>query len=169
MRQVRAATERVQRQIDRLLAPAVMLVVLLPAAACSGGTTSAIANAPQPQAIEDYDDLVSLMYNRNLDFVELGEVQIPCLSVNPKAVLVGGTVEIWEYEDIETATAAIGRINPTRFEAVLIDVEPYLHYYKGKKLVVRYLGDVPEVIAALESAFGPQFAGDYTGTTCYSP
>ena len=108
-----------------LLALNTISVVFLLAAACSSGTPSATSTVLQPQEIEDYDALVSLMYDRDLHLVEMGEIQMPCLLVNPKALFAnGGTVEIYEYEDTKTATDAISGINPTRFEAVLVEVEP---------------------------------------------
>ena len=144
-------------------------VALLTVACSEGtGTVTATATAPTPEAVEDYEGLVSFMRSRMLDVVEVGEAEIPCLLVNPKVVLAnGGTVEIYEYENAETVGIAVRGILPNRFETADVEVEPYFHYYRGNKLVVRYIGDDAEVIAVLESALGPQFAGDSARINCY--
>ena len=133
--------------------------MLLVACTRSEPTLFPTPTATRTPLVESYDDLVSLMRDSNLELTEIGGVQMPCLLVNPMAVLVHGTVEM--------ANIAIGGISPNRFEDVLKDFESYLHYFKRNKLVVRYIGDELEVSAALESALGPQFADDTARINCY--
>ena len=126
-------------------------------------------NAPEV----DYDSLLNRLRNDGAEVTEIGEILQTCFLANPKVALVNdGSLEIYEYADTLFAESAFGKITPGTFEAQLntakttTATELYLHFYKGDRLLVRYMGNDPLVLAALESALGPQFADDVSGIKC---
>ena len=80
---------------------------------CGGGEAS---GAPIPAP--DYQKILSHLQDWDLKLAEIGEVRMPCHSVNPRVLLVGGgTLEVYEYGDQSTAAVAIGRISPGYYAA----------------------------------------------------
>ena len=72
----------------------------------------------EPIPAPDYQKILSRLQDWDLKPSELGEVRMPCYSVNPRVLLVGrGTLEAYKYADHSTAAVAIGRISPGYYAA----------------------------------------------------
>ena len=116
-----------------------------------------------------YASLVEAFRDSGLDPAEVGELQEPCFLSPPRAVLVGGgTLEVFEYDDAESADTAGRRISPAYFEsqAAAAPNLPSTTFYRREIILVMYLGRDARVQAILESALGPPFAGNAVAVRC---
>lgn len=131
---------------------------------CGGGS--------EPIQAPDYKKIVSRLQDWDLKLAEIGELRVPCYSVNPKTLLVGGgTLQVYEYPDRPSANVAIGRITPVYFaaqvaEAGLTEKASSIHFYREDRLLVIYRGTNARVVEVLDGALGPAFADGASGTGC---
>jgi hypothetical protein len=90
------------------------------------------------------------------------DVDQPFLAVKGKMIQVrGGDVQVFQYRDTTATDAQAALISPdgaTVGTTKLQWVGPP-HFYKHGKLLVLYVGDNAQVLQALESVLGRQFAG----------
>ena len=125
-----------------------------------------------PISAPNYEKIVSRLQDWDLKLTEIGEVQMPCFSVNPRALLVGGgSLEAYEYPDQSSAAVAIARVSPGYHAAQLAatgltEEASSPHYYRGDRLLVIYRGTDARVIEALDGALGPEFADGASGISC---
>ena len=116
-----------------------------------GGREASGEPIPSP----DYQKILSRLQDWDLKLAEIGEVRVPCYSVNPRVLLVGGgTLQVHEYRDQPSAAVAIGRISPSYYEAWvaatgLIEEASSPHFYRGDRLLVIYRGTDARVVEAL--------------------
>ena len=151
-----------------------LMVGALAAAICAlllGGCGGREASG-EPIPAPDYKKIVSRLQDWGLKLAEIGELRVPCYSVDPKTLLVGsGTLQVYEYPDLPSATVAIGRILPVYFAAQvaatgLTEEASSLHFYRGDRLLVIYRGTDARVVEVLDGALGPAFADGASGTGC---
>lgn len=90
------------------------------------------------------------------------DVDQPFLAVKGKMIRVrGGDVQVFQYRDTAATDAQAALISPdgaTVGTTKLQWVGPP-HFYKQGNLLVLYVGDDAQVLQALESVLGRQFAG----------
>ena len=147
-----------------VLAAAISALLL---AACGGREASS-----EPIPAPDYRKILSRLQDWDLKPTEIGEVRMPCYSVNPRVLIVGGgTLEAYEYRDQSSAEVAIGRISPGYFAAQaeatgLTEEDSSLHLYRGDRLLVIYTGTDARVVEALDGALGPEFADGTAAINC---
>lgn len=97
---------------------------------------------------------------------------MPCFSVNPRGLLVGGgSLEAYEYRDQSSAAVGIARVSPGYHAAQLAAAgltkeATSPHYYRGDRLLVIYRGTNARVVEALDGALGPEFADGTSGISC---
>ena len=89
-------------------------------------------------------------------------VKHPFFSVGGRIMLVDGEpVQIMEYRDAAALEADAGHISPdgssTGTTMVTWIAPP--HFFRTDTAIVLYVGESPQVIEALTSVLGPQFAG----------
>ena len=117
-----------------------------------------------------YGGLVEALRDSGLNLAEVGKVKpMPCFIAPPKAAVVGGgTLEVYEYGDAESADTAASQISPAYFEARPAAEQnlPSTTFYRRKTILVKYLGSDAQVTAVLESALGTPFAGDSSAVRC---
>jgi hypothetical protein len=134
---------------------------------CGGGEASG-----EPIPAPDYQKILNRLQDWDLKLVEIGEVQMPCFSVNPRVLLVGGgTLEAYEYGNQAAAAVAIGRIWPGYYAAHiaaagLTKEASSPHFYRGDRLLVIYRGTDARVVEALDGALGPEFADGTSDMSC---
>lgn len=83
----------------------------------------------------------------------------------------GATVQVYEYPDEAAAQEAIAPIAPdgSGIGPALIDWMESPHFFSTGRIVVLYIGDDPDVYAALEAALGPQVAGTVISESSTEP
>ena len=147
-----------------VLATAVSALLI---SACGGREGSG-----EPILTPDYQKILGRLQDWDLELEEIGEVRMPCYSVNPSVLLVGGgTLEVYEYQDQSSAAVAIGRISPGSYaarvaETGLTEEASSPHFYRGDSLLVIYSGTDARVVEALEGALGPEFADGTAAINC---
>ena len=145
-------------------------VALLLVAACGGGDDGAlgpvVVGAP-----DSTGELAQLLRERGFAVEEVGEVSCPFFSGTAlELVADGDDVETLEYADPAALIADAMRIQPDgrKIETqvgdnlAVTDIafnEPP-HYFRSEHMIVLYVGSEPGLLATLEEAFGPQFAGE---------
>ena len=133
-----------------------------------GGREASGDLIPEP----DYQKVLKRLQDWDLKLAEIGEVRMPCYSVNPRVLFVGGgTLEAYEYQDQSSAAVAIGRIMPGYYAAQvaatgLEEETSSPHFYKGDRLLVIYKGTEARVVEALNGALGPEFADGASDISC---
>jgi hypothetical protein len=91
-----------------------------------------------------------------------GRVSQPFFSVRGRAIAVRGEqVQVFEYANAAAAEREAKLVDPSGSSVgtSMMSWTGPPHFYKGGRLVVLYVGGNQDVIRALESALGPQFAG----------
>ncbi len=91
-----------------------------------------------------------------------GRVEQPFFSVRGRTLTAGGEqVQVFEYAQAKTADAEARGVDP-KGSGVGTSMVSWIgppHFYKSGRVIVLYVGSDQNVIKALESALGPQFAG----------
>lgn len=156
-----------------ITSPAILIVAaaaMLLVAACGGSddgpSRAAVAGAP-----DSTSELAQLLRDRGFAVEEVGEVSDPFFSGTALELVANGdVVGTLEYTDPTELLAEAKRIQPggRKIETqvgdrvVVTDIafnEPP-HYFRSAHMIVMYVGSEPALLAALEEAFGPQFAGE---------
>lgn len=92
---------------------------------------------------------------------ETGEaVMQPFLQVPGQILHVNGEdVQVYEYANEAAAAADAAQISPDgSLTTIMIDWISIPHFYRFGNLIVLYVGTNSEILVALESILGPQFA-----------
>lgn len=130
----------------------VALVTIL-AAGCGPATGS---------EVNDYASLTAKLRAEGATVQEGGEVEQEFFSVKGRIMVVNGEdVQVFEYQNEATARAQVELVSSdgtTIGTTIVLWVAPP-HFYQRGRLVVLYVGENPEVLAALQAALGAQFAG----------
>lgn len=90
------------------------------------------------------------------------EVSQPFFSVPGKAIKVNGqSIQLFEYADGEAAEAeaALVSFEGSSVGTTMISWVSDPHFYRLDRIIVLYIGNEASVLALLEDALGPQFAG----------
>ena len=148
----------------------VAAAALLLVAACGGGDGGAL----RPEvggAPDSTSELAQLLRDRGLAVEEVGEVSCPFFSGTALELIADGdVVGTLEYVDPTELLAEAKRIQPggrkietqvgDRVAVTDIAFNEPPHYFRSEHMIVLYAGSEPALLAALEEAFGPQFAGE---------
>lgn len=110
------------------------------------------------------DQLVADLRSLGARVELLGEVEQPFFSVRGTLLSVndsGPRVQVFEYRSEQEAAAQAARVSPDGYQVGLTQVDWLAtpHFFRSGVLVVLYVGDAQEVISALATVLGPQFAG----------
>ena len=152
--------------------PIIGAALLILAASCGEASPEPTETQRESAGGSDYENLVTLLRDNKLDVTELGRVKTLCFIVEPAALIVdGGTIEVYEYSDTESAAVALAKISPNLVEPeglpeAMVEDFSYVHYYKAQRLLVRYLGTSPVLEELLESALGTEFANGNSSNRC---
>lgn len=134
------------------------LVVLAVGSAACGGLSA----SNRPQHATDYASVLDHLRAAGLSAEPGEEVEQPFLAVTGRMIQVrGGDVQVFSYSDPAAAAAQAARISAdgaTVGTANIHWIGPP-HFYRHGVILVVYVGDDAQVLRALESALGPQFAG----------
>ena len=134
---------------------------------CGGGEASS-----EPIPAPDYRKILSRLQDWDLKPVEIREVRMPCYSVYPRVLLIGGgNLQVYEYGDQPAAAVAIGRISPGYYAAQVAatgrtEEASSHHFFRGDRLLVKYVGTDARVVAVLDGALGPEFADGSSAISC---
>ena len=139
---------------------AALLGVSLLVAACGaqGGTDVVSHGGP----VSDYVSLVDALRAAGATVEPAGEVSQPFLSAAGQVIGVDGhDVQVFEYADEAAADDDAALISPdgSSVGTSLITWIATPHFFRKGRLLVLCVGDDGDLIAALENALGPQFAG----------
>ena len=111
---------------------------------------------------KDLKGLMSRLRAGGARVVRAGGVAQPFFSVRGRALTVNGEqVQVFEYAKAAAAEREARLVDPSGSSvgtSMMSWVGPP-HFYKSGRLIVLYVGGDQDVIKALESALGPQFAG----------
>lgn len=125
------------------------------------------SKAPQrPQARSsrsaDLDTFVRALRARGLKVESAGEVSQPFFTPAGRAFTVAGeNVQVFRYPSVRAAEAEAKQVNA---EGTSVGTSSAMwvgppHFYRKGRLIVLYLGENADVLKALTSVLGPQFAG----------
>ena len=112
--------------------------------------------------ITGYVSLVDNLRAAGVTAKPAGDVSQPFFSVKGQIITVNGEeVQVFEYEDTDAADAEAALVSPdgSSVGTTMVTWVAMPHFYKTGKLIVLYVSDNAEVVNALESTLGPQFAG----------
>jgi hypothetical protein len=94
--------------------------------------------------------------------VEMGEIlSQPFFSAPGQILLVNGQeVQLFTYEDTAVAEAEAAEVAPSgSIGTNMVSWIATPHFYRNQNIIALYVGDDEATLVALQSAFGPQFAG----------
>lgn len=130
-----------------------------------GGSGKQKAQKPQTRAgqqVKDIDALAEALKAQGLNVQGAGEVSQPFFSVEGRALSVGGeNVQVFRYATAEAAGKDAAQVSPDGSSvgtSMMTWVAPP-HFYRKDNLLVLYVGTNAEVLRALQSVMGAQFAG----------
>ena len=148
-----------------------LALTLLAFGACDD-ESSVSPREPTPTAIAvtEIESLVDKLRDAGMTVEIDSEAEEFFFSVNGTVLLVDtGTVTVFEYVDQASADADAAIISEDGTNVAVPANGSVLatslfwvstpHFYLKEKLIVLYVGDDAALIAALEAALGPQFAG----------
>jgi hypothetical protein len=156
------------------VAPIAGPTVLAPTAAVAAPTGA----VPVPTgAVQNTAALEQAMRDAGLNFVSEGDQQLEYF-VPPARIYAQGndTLEVHTYPDADAAAVAASLVSPDGQIIRRANGEPMAvawlgspHFYQSGPLLVVYVGTDPAILAALETALGPQFAGASGGQGVAAP
>ena len=138
---------------------ALLGVSLLVAAYGTQGGTDVVSHGGP---VSDYVSLVEALRAAGATVEPAGEVSQPFPSVEGQVIGVDGhDVQVFEYADEAAADDDAALISPDggSVSTSLITWIATPHFFRKGRLLVLYVGDDGDLVAALERALGPQFAG----------
>ena len=127
--------------------------------AFAGGEDSTVSHGGP---VEDYVSLIDSLRAAGAEVEPDGPMSQVFLSVAGQIIRVNGEdVQVYEYPDEATADADVAQIPPdgTSFRTVMVTWIAPPHFFRTGRLIVLYVGSNTDVLTALESVLGPQFAG----------
>lgn len=122
-------------------------------------------NVDEKNATSEVTDFTSLVNNLNAlgATVELtGVISQPYFSPEGKTATVnGGTIQVFEYPDTESASREAALISPdgSSIGTTMVLWVDSPHFYKLDRLIVLYLGDDQATLGLLQALIGDQIAG----------
>lgn len=141
-----------------------ILIFGLMMVACSP-TVAARDTAPATNVT--LDDSLAAKLRADGATVEVGDaISQPFFSPSGQILLVNGQeVQVFTYADTAVAEAEAAQVAPTG-SSVGTNMLSWMatpHFYRNQNMIALYVGDDEATLAALERAFGPQFAGGQSG------
>jgi hypothetical protein len=116
----------------------------------------------EPLTAEDKAGLVAALQAVGAT-VESGEtVSQPFFTPAGNIIKVNGSdVQVFEYESAEAMAGEASQVAPdgSSIGSSMVDWMDIPHFYKAGRIIVLYVGSDEKVLAWLENALGPQFAG----------
>lgn len=124
---------------------------------------------PAVGPVVDYRSFLANLRVHEYTPVEKGRVSQPFTTVEAMVVSIGADdFQVFEFlgaEDVENFSRNVSEDGSVIGTSIITWVEPP-HFYKTDKVLVLYVGNKPDVTAALEKVLGKQFAGGPTYTFC---
>jgi len=112
--------------------------------------------------VKDLNDLIQTLRANGASVERNDEITQPFFSVKGKTITVNGEkVQVFEYANGKAAEKDARRVDRTGSStgnSMVSWVGPP-HFFKRGKLIVLYVGEKADILQALESALGSQFAG----------
>lgn len=150
----------------RLYSVYLVLILGLLLAACSRtviARNSSPVAAPESAGADDVvSDLMEALAAAGAQVAKGGEVDQPFFSTVGQLVTVNGSeVQLFVYADAANAKDEAGQVSPEG-SAVGTSIMMWMatpHFYRTDNVIALYLGDDAATLAALNTVFGPQFAG----------
>ena len=108
-----------------------------------------------------YVSLLNHLQSEGIEVKTLGISREPFFSVRSMNLTLNGElVHVFDYYNISTARDDMALVSP---DAQYIDNTRMRwtgtpHFYNSEEIIMLYVGDNPEIITALESGMGAQFA-----------
>ena len=138
-----------------LLITVVLLTIFT--TACGAGPETLDSASP-----DSVQGLAAALQQQGLE-VQIGEqISQPFFSVPATLLNTAETsIQVYEYSDASAAQAESDQVAPDG-SSVGTSMPFWVgdpHFFKGGKLIVLYLGDDADILSALESVLGEQFAG----------
>jgi hypothetical protein len=119
----------------------------------------------KPQAgrtAKDLDTLVEALKAQGLNVERADDVSQPFFSIEGRALTVNGeNVQVFRYPTTEAAGREAGQVSPDG-SSVGTSMMSWMappHFYRKDNVIVLYVGGNGEVLRALQSVLGAQFAG----------
>ena len=121
--------------------------------------------SPKPQAgraVRDLDTLADALKAQGLNVERAGDVSQPFFSVEGRALTVNGeNVQVFRYGTAEAAAKEATQVSPDG-SSVGTSMMTWMappHFFRKDNLIVLYVGSNGELLRALQSVLGVQFAG----------
>jgi len=112
--------------------------------------------------VTDYSSLVQNLEDLGAIVEPSGEISQPYFSTEGKTATVnGGTIQVFEYPDAESANTEAALISPdgSSIGTTMVLWVDSPHFYKWDRMIVLYLGDDQATLGLLQALIGDQIAG----------
>lgn len=107
----------------------------------------------------DHASFVSYLQEAGLQVEETGMVSQPFTATEGKTLTVSGDeMQVFEFADQATAEAQVSGFKEFFDTSMIMWIAPP-HFYQSGRIIILYLGENAEIIQAMESVAGGQFAG----------
>lgn len=140
------------------LAKSLLLVLLfgILLAACGAAGDS---GASESDSAMNYASFLSYLQEAGFQVEETGVVSQPFTTTEAKTLTINsGEMQVFEFADQPTAEAQISAFQEYFDTSMVMWIAPP-HFYQTGRIIILYLGDNAEIIQAMESIAGGQFAG----------
>ncbi len=140
-----------------------VLVAALLVAGCSRTVVARDQSpTPEPAVSGGVAAWIDALAAAGMSVTQKGEITQPFFTVPGQVITVnGGEVQLYVYGDEAAAKSEAGLVSADGgtigTSAMMWMATP--HFYHSADAIALYLGDDAGILAALEKAFGPQFAG----------
>ena len=146
----------------RLLVLTLLVTLLLQACGQETVTVEPTEMAGRDGAIQNVADAMGALEAQGVSAEATDKVEQPFFPVEGQNVQVNGqNVQFFEFAEPSAAEAAALTVNATGDAigtSMVAWVEPP-HFYRSGALIALYVGSDESVLNALNTVFGPQFAG----------
>lgn len=153
------------KQLVRTTLFAGMVLLVAALTACNAPTPEVTdeGESGEEATVESYDALLDALKAEGLAAESSDEeVEQPFFSVKARVIAVGDEqVQVLEYPDEATAQTEADAISPdgSSIGTSMVTWIGTPHFYRSGKLLVLYVGDNADLLAALEAILGAQIAG----------
>ncbi|MEK6222378.1 MAG: hypothetical protein N2D54_09020 [Chloroflexota bacterium] len=133
------------------------LGILIFTAACGGGVDEASVGMSQ-----NYDELVADLRANGGKVDANGTVSQPFFVPEGQVIQIDGEdVQVFEFTNAADAQAAVETISPDggSIGTTMASWMATPHFFHAGKLIVLYVGDMPQTTASLKEVLGEQIAG----------
>ncbi len=141
----------------------VLILMLMAGAALSmSWAASEDAGEAEPKLVATYDELVAALRDNGSDVESSEPISQPFFEPQGQVIKVDGyDVQIFQYTNEEDASLVAETIGSdgSSIGTTMISWVEAPHFFKSGNLIVLYVGEVDDVVQALQAVLGSQIAG----------